>query len=159
MSLSFPSSTSASGHAQKADGALNVNIYRPLSQGLPHCTDLWRKRGNRAALFTAANEIVTPMREASPSGEHTHLTWPSVHAVSTSFGPYKSLHHCRGAYWTSSHLPTDGSRQHGLTMRTVCAETLRWSRARCRPDKDEHKRLLKCFPSALDMLEFPLVKD
>lgn len=87
----------------------------------------------------------TPMREAKPSGEHTHLTWPSVHAVSTSFGPYKSLHHCRGAYWTSSHLPTDGSRQRGLTMRTVCAETLWWSCARCRPDKDEHEHLLKCF--------------
>lgn len=31
------------------------------------------------------------MRDSKPRREHTHLTWPSVHAVFTSFGPYESL--------------------------------------------------------------------
>lgn len=113
--------------------------------------DLWQCKRSRLHYSQTQMKLYPPERSQSGNEHtHTHLTWPSVHAVSTSFGPNKSLHHCRGAYWTSSHVPAECSGQ----LRLVCLETDPCKTKTIKASASSFADV----SSALDVVEFPLVK-
>ena len=104
-----------------------------LSQAPPPSVDFWQYKWDS-----------NPTRAEHT---HTHLTWPSVHSVSTSSGP-STVNPCLMWMCIQSSrprpglVPAGGSRRRRLAERTVCSSQIFATTKRA--DEDEREQFLKC---------------